>query len=158
MSNVVRCQRSNEPDTVGVEPNRSTSAICIGLTELTGTEFARKWGITPRALRFYEKRGLMSPRRRGPVRIYCEADGHRVGLILRAKKLGFTLAEVGQMIDIKEGAPLPQDLQLTAERCLQQIGHLQERMKGLIEAMAELRRIHLDLCRKAGDATGDASR
>jgi DNA-binding transcriptional MerR regulator len=132
MSNAVRCQRSNEPDTVGVEPNRSTSAICIGSTELSGAEFARKWGITPRALRFYEARGLMSPRRKGPARIYGEADGHRVGLILRAKKLGFTLAEIGRMIDVEEGAPLPQDLQLTAQKCLQQIRHLEERMKSLI--------------------------
>src|SRR5882757_6333454 len=102
MSNVVRCQRSNEPDTVGIEPNLSTSAAGIDSSELSGAEFARKWGVTLRALRFYETRGLISPRRKGRMRIYGEVDGHRVGLILRAKKLGFTLAEIGQMIAVRK--------------------------------------------------------
>jgi DNA-binding transcriptional MerR regulator len=48
-----------------------------------------------RALRFYEKRGLISPRRKGRVRIYGQVDSHRVSLIRRVKKLGFTLAEAG---------------------------------------------------------------
>jgi DNA-binding transcriptional MerR regulator len=64
-----------------------------------------------RALRFYEKRGLISPRRKGWVRIYGQVDSHRVSLILRAKKLGFTLAEAVRMIDFRERARLSQDLQ-----------------------------------------------
>jgi DNA-binding transcriptional MerR regulator len=85
------------------------------------------------------------------VRIYSQRDSDRIGLILRAKKLGFTLAEIGPMIDVEEGAA-PPDLRLTAEKCLAQITLLEAQMKEIIEALAELRRIHLDLCRQAGAA------
>jgi len=151
ISNVAQCRQSDDADSVvRVEPEQSTHLTGIESTEFSGREFARMWHITLRALRFYETRGLISPRRRGRVRIYSEADSHRIGLILRAKKLGFTLAEIGQMIDVKEGAAPSQDLQLTAEKCLQQISHLQGQMKNIIEALADLRQIHLALCCKAG--------
>ena len=106
------------------------------------------WGVTLRTLRFYESRGLISPRRHGRSRTYSQRDSQRIGLILRAKKFGFTLAEIGQMIDLKDGAATSGSLQLTAQKCLQQISHLEDQMKNLIEALAELRKIHFELCRK----------
>jgi DNA-binding transcriptional MerR regulator len=158
MSNVVRCERSNKPDTIRIEPDQSASLAGDNAVELSGAEFARKWGLTLRALRFYVSRGLITPRREGRRRVFDEVAGHRVALVLRAKKLGFTLAEISQMIDVKEGTTLPQDLQLTAKKCLQQIRHLEGRMKSLLEALAELRRIHLELCRKAANPTEDPPR
>jgi DNA-binding transcriptional MerR regulator len=121
------------------------------MPEISGLELAKRWGISARALRFYGDRGLISSRRQGRVRIYSQRDSDRIGLILRAKKLGFTLAEIGPMIGVAEGAA-PADLRLTAEKCLAQIAHLEGQMKEIIEALAELRRIHLELCRQAGAA------
>jgi DNA-binding transcriptional MerR regulator len=121
------------------------------MPEISSLELAKRWGITPRALRFYESRGLISSRRQGRVRIYSQRDSDRIGRILRAKKLGFTLAEIGAMIDVEEGAA-PLGLQLTASQCLAQIARLETQMKDIIEALAELRRIHLALCVQAGAA------
>jgi DNA-binding transcriptional MerR regulator len=114
---------------------------------LSGVDVARAWGLTLRTLRHYEHRGLIAPRRCGSARIYSPADHRRIGLIVKAKKLGFTLAEIGRMLDAGgELAP-------TAQQCLRQITRLQAQLKDTIEALAELRRIHLDICRKAGEAT-----
>jgi DNA-binding transcriptional MerR regulator len=122
---------------------------------LSGADLAKLWGVTMRALRFYESRGLISPRREGRVRSYGQRDSERIGRILRAKKLGFTLTEIGQMIDVQDGEATSSGLGLTAQKCLQQIGHLEGQMKNLIEALTDLRRIHLELCRKAGSAATD---
>jgi DNA-binding transcriptional MerR regulator len=119
---------------------------------LSGAELMKHWGVTMRALRFYESRGLISPRRDGRGRVYGQRDSDRIGLILQAKKYGFTLAEIGRLIDVTDGAATSGGLQLTAQECLRQIGHLEGQMKNLIEALADLRRLHLELCRKAGSA------
>lgn len=136
-----------------VESERPPSVVGLDSTEMSGTDFARRWGVTLRALRFYEMRGLLSPRRQKRMRVYSQVDGHRVRLILHAKKLGFTLAEIGQMIDVKAGAPSSQGLLLTPEKCLQQINHLERHLKTTMDALADLRRIHLALCLKAGNVS-----
>jgi DNA-binding transcriptional MerR regulator len=122
------------------------------MPEISGSELAKQLGITMRALRFYEGRGLISSRRQGRVRMYSQRDSDRIGLILRAKKLGFTLADIGPMIDVEEGAAKPRELRLTAEQCLAQISRLETQLKDIIQALAELRRMHLGLCRQAGEA------
>ena len=57
-------------------------------------ELAREFDITPRSIRFYEEQGLMSPSRTGQNRVYLNKDRVRLKLILRGKRLGFSLAEV----------------------------------------------------------------
>jgi len=150
MNSIVECQDPVREELVWHTPDRSGNPADADRAEFSGAELAKLWGVTMRALRFYESRGLISPRRDGRVRAYSQRDSERIGIILRAKKLGFTLTEIGQMIDVKEGAAPSQDLQLTAEKCLQQISHLQGQMKNIIEALADLRQIHLALCCKAG--------
>jgi len=93
----------------------------------------------------------------GRVRLYSQLDSHRLGLIHRAKTFGFTLSEIGCMLDVSAGDPWSQDLQLTPEKCLHQIGYLQRQMENILHALAELRRIHLVLCRKAASPSADAS-
>src|SRR5438477_12273965 len=61
-------------------------------------ELAKEFGITLRALRYYENRGLMAPRREGLTRFYTRADRDRLALILKGKKLGFTLAEIAALV------------------------------------------------------------
>ena len=70
----------------------------------TISELAREFGITPRAIRFYEDEGLLAPARAGRQRIYEKRDRTRLGLILRGKRLGLSLAEIGELLDMYDGA------------------------------------------------------
>ncbi len=75
----------------------------------TITELAREFDITPRAIRFYEDQGLISPTREGTggrVRIYGPRDRTRLKLTLRGKRLGLTLSEIKDLVDMSES---PQD-------------------------------------------------
>lgn len=64
------------------------------------SDLAAEFEITPRALRFYEDEGLLSPARQGATRIYGRRDRARLAWILRAKRVGFSLADVREMIDL----------------------------------------------------------
>ena len=63
-------------------------------------ELAREFGITARTMRFYEDEGLIKPRRQGLTRLYSTHDRTRLGWILRGKRLGFSLAEIKELIDL----------------------------------------------------------
>lgn len=63
-------------------------------------ELAREFGITARTIRFYEDEGLIKPRRQGLTRLYSPHDRTRLGWILRGKRLGFSLAEIKQLLDL----------------------------------------------------------
>ncbi|MEW6638416.1 MAG: MerR family DNA-binding transcriptional regulator [Actinomycetota bacterium] len=65
-------------------------------------ELAEEFDVTPRAIRFYEERGLISPERRGASRVYGARDRARLRLILRGKRLGFSLEEIREMIELYE--------------------------------------------------------
>src|SRR5580693_6654258 len=104
MSGLVQHRDPVSEEVMWAGPDRPEDIADAGAAEFSGAELAKLWGVTMRALRFYESRGLISPRRAGRVRSYSQHDSDRVGLILRAKKLGFTLAEIGQMIDAKDAA------------------------------------------------------
>ena len=65
-------------------------------------ELATEFDVTPRAIRFYEDQGLLAPRRDGQRRIYAPRDRTRLKLTLRGKRLGLTLAEIRELIDMYE--------------------------------------------------------
>ncbi|HEX7005959.1 MAG TPA: MerR family DNA-binding transcriptional regulator [Alphaproteobacteria bacterium] len=69
------------------------------------TDLAQEFDLTTRAIRFYEDQGLLAPTRRGQTRIYSPRDRTRLKLILRGKRLGFSLGEVREMIDMYDAAP-----------------------------------------------------
>ena len=71
-------------------------------TEYSISELAREFDVTPRAIRFYEDQGLLSPRRDGQRRIYTLRDRTRLKLTLRGKRLGLTLSEIRELIDMYE--------------------------------------------------------
>jgi len=71
----------------------------------TITQLAQEFDITTRAIRFYEDQNLLSPKRRGQTRIYDQRDRTRLKLILRGKRLGFSLAEVGGIINMYDSEP-----------------------------------------------------
>lgn len=63
-------------------------------------QLCREFGVTPRALRFYEDKGLLSPGRSGMNRVYSPRDRARLLLIQRGKRVGFSLAEIRDMLDL----------------------------------------------------------
>ena len=69
------------------------------------SELAKEFDVTPRAIRFYEDQGLISPSRKGRRRVYRERDRVRLKLILRGKRLGFALSEVKEMFDLYDTSP-----------------------------------------------------
>lgn len=71
-----------------------------GNTLYSAPELAEDFGVTARTLRFYETKGLLSPRRIGARRVYDRRDRARLQLILRGKRLGFTLAEIAEYLEL----------------------------------------------------------
>jgi DNA-binding transcriptional MerR regulator len=74
-------------------------------TIYTISDLAGEFDVTPRAIRFYEDQGLLSPSRKGRKRVYQERDRVRLKLVLRGKRLGFTLAEVKEMFELYDSDP-----------------------------------------------------
>ena len=66
----------------------------------TISQLAQEFGITTRTMRYYEEKGLISPRREGQKRLYSAADRVRIKLILRGKRIGMSLAECIEVIDL----------------------------------------------------------
>ena len=72
-------------------------------TTYTISDLAKEFDITTRAIRYYEDQGLISPARRGSRRIYSRRDRVRLSLILRGKRLGLSLAEIGELLGMYDG-------------------------------------------------------
>jgi DNA-binding transcriptional MerR regulator len=111
--------------------------------EFTINELAHEFSLTHRALRFYESRRLLSPRRDGRRRFFSRADRDRLALVLKGKKLGFTLTEISEMIEAQAGRATEHGLKLTSEKCVEQIAHFERQIADAEEALRELRRIHV---------------
>jgi DNA-binding transcriptional MerR regulator len=118
----------------------------IGVSEPTFTigEVAREFGLTLRTLRFYENRGLISPRRRGSARIYRSSDRTRLALILTGKKLGFTLDQIRQLLAAQPGGQNAASFQLSREKCVEQIRLLEGQKRDIEVALIELRRSYAE--------------
>ena len=114
-------------------------------------ELSREFGVTLRALRFYENKGLISPHRDGLNRLYSQGDRTRLALILKGKKLGFTLGEISQMIAAEENETDRDALTLSREKCLEQIELLQRQKAEIEEGLNELFRIYSSLSGKIAD-------
>ena len=137
------CSYSDSPenkDVVRIDSNDHSANPAQN--EFTITDLATEFGITLRALRFYEGRGLLAPARDGRKRLFSRADRDRLALILKGKKLGFTLGEISQMIEAQDGTANQHTMKLSAEKCQEQIAFFERQMREAGEALAELRRIH----------------
>jgi len=121
-----------------------------GAAEIFGiTELCREFGITLRALRFYEDKGLLSPRRINGARVYTRRDRARLSLILRAKAIGSPLSEIKRYLDLygDQGEGRAQQLTYVIERTDQEIADLEKKRSRIDETLAELRVINAT-CRK----------
>jgi DNA-binding transcriptional MerR regulator len=72
-------------------------------THYTIGDLAREFRITPRTIRYYEEHGILNPRREGRQRIYTRADRTRLKLTLRGKRLGLSLAQIKELLDMYDG-------------------------------------------------------
>jgi DNA-binding transcriptional MerR regulator len=103
-------------------------------------DLAREFGVTLRTLRFYEDRELLSPRREGLARIYDAQDRSRLAVILKGKRLGFTLTEIRAMVAEERQADQPAaNLKLSLSQIEDQIAHLEQQKIEIEEALVELR-------------------
>ncbi|MBN9243135.1 MAG: MerR family DNA-binding transcriptional regulator [Mesorhizobium sp.] len=102
-------------------------------------EMAKQYGVTLRTLRFYEDKGLLNPKRDGATRLYTRRDRARLKLILLGRKVGFSLREVKQMIDLYDptGSNTRQ-LRLTLDKSEKQLARLQKQRTLIDDAIAEL--------------------
>jgi DNA-binding transcriptional MerR regulator len=115
-----------------IEMGEGTKFYTIG-------DLAREFGVTLRTLRFYEDRGLLSPRRDGTARIYDARDRERLSVILKGKQLGFTLTEIRAMLAEERSANGPaMNLKLSLDQVEDQIRHLEQQKLEIEEALREL--------------------
>ena len=105
------------------------------------TELCREYKVTPRALRFYEQKGLLHPARRGWTRLFSYRDRARLQLILRGKKVGFALEEIKEMLDLynlRDGQ-LTQ-LRIASTKMRERLEALRDQRIELEEAIGDLER------------------
>jgi DNA-binding transcriptional MerR regulator len=105
----------------------------------TITDLSAEFGVTPRALRFYEDEGLIAPLRRGTTRVYSHRDRARLAWILRGKRVGFSLGEIREMIDLYDvGDGRRLQRQVAIDRGTARIALLEEQKRDIDAAIAEL--------------------
>jgi DNA-binding transcriptional MerR regulator len=126
-------------DSTGSRPARN--GVTIG-------ELARETGVTVRALRFYQSKGLLGL---GGTRVFSQTDRDRLALILQGKRLGFTLKEIRELLPAhaSHGAKA---LPIGRRKCVDQINLLERQRRDIDQAIAELRRIYTEMFTGAGAA------
>lgn len=103
-------------------------------------DLAREFGISTRAIRFYESKGLITPERVGSTRVFRRRDRARLSLILRGKRLGFSLRDISDYLALYD-ADRDQQVHLLAEMVDERLVSLERQMRDLETTIAELREI-----------------
>ncbi|MBX9813673.1 MAG: transcriptional regulator [Proteobacteria bacterium SG_bin5] len=110
-----------------------------GRDSFTISDLGAEFGVTARALRFYEDEGLIAPQRRGTQRIYSHRDRARLAWILRGKRVGFSLAEIRELLDLYDlGDGRRTQRAKTIARCRDRIALLEAQKHDIDAAIREL--------------------
>lgn len=100
---------------------------------------ARQLGVTMRTLRFYEDKGLIEPQRVGTTRIYSKREIGRMQLILRGKRLGFTIREIGEFLDLYDVDPEHQEqMRILKAKVAARIADLRKQKRAIEQTLEEL--------------------
>lgn len=105
----------------------------------TITQLCDEFGVTARALRFYEDEGLISPRRDGLARVYSWRDRARLAWILRGKRVGLSLADIKELLDLYDVGDGRETQRLkTIDRCQEQVDRLERQKLDIDATLTEL--------------------
>ncbi|MFQ5935119.1 MAG: MerR family DNA-binding transcriptional regulator [Acidiferrobacterales bacterium] len=117
--------------------------LACPMTEFyTVTELAEAYAITPRAIRFYETKGLLTPQRVGWTRAYSHRDRVRLELILRGKRLGFSLADIKEYLSLYDvDTDQAEQLLLLVKKVRTRVHELERQRSDLGRTLKELREI-----------------
>lgn len=122
-------------------PNANKKAF-PGMEQLyTVNQLAEELGITPRALRFYEVKGLLAPNRVGNNRVYTKRDRARLKLILRGKRLGFSLAEIREYLDlynVNGGVEQQKNLLKRVQKRLKDLAQQREDLEATVQELRDI--------------------
>jgi DNA-binding transcriptional MerR regulator len=134
-----RTRRQQTADEVVADHRSDDAGELFGITELC-TEFS----ISPRAIRFYEDKELLAPRRVNGTRVYTRRDRARLSLILRAKAIGSSLAEIKHYLDLygAHGEGRSVQMKYVYDRTTQAIAELEQKRAHIDASLAELRIIN----------------
>ncbi len=117
-------------------------------------ELCQAFGVTPRALRFYEDERLIAPERRGTSRFYSDRDRARLSWILRGKRVGFSLNEIRELLDLYDlGDRRETQRRVTIERCRQRIDALRRQKDDIDATICELETFLTSLGSPAGNGS-----
>ncbi|MEO5494269.1 MAG: MerR family DNA-binding transcriptional regulator [Sphingomonas sp.] len=120
------------PSNAAIEPLADQENFSI-------SDLSAEFGVTARALRFYEDEGLIAPERRGTQRVYSHRDRARLAWILRGKRVGFSLTDIRELIDLYDiGDGRRTQRQRTIDRCRARIDTLNAQKHDIDAAIAEL--------------------
>ncbi len=103
-------------------------------------QLTKEFGVTARTLRFYEDEGLIAPERRGQTRIYSVRDRARIILILRGRKVGFSLAEIREYLGLYDPSGTAKQLTHVRKKFLERIVVLEKQKLEIDAAIAEINR------------------
>ena len=125
----------------------SKTAMRYSINDLTSA-----FDVTARTLRYYEEVGLLSPERRGSQRYYHERDRVRLQLILRGRRLGFSLSEIQEMIDLYDADPTEvSQLENVIEQGTHKLKELQAQVAELQAIMAEIEELRTRMQQRLHD-------
>ena len=140
------------------EPGGGTTPSETDWDRLTGIQqVATELGISTRTLRFYEDKGLIEPRRVGTTRIYTRREVGRMQLILRGKRLGFTLRDIKTFLDLYDADPQHvEQMRALADRVRERIDELEQHRVAIDQTLAELRQIEREALARVTTAEAGA--
>ena len=148
-------------NTTSIDVYVNVHSKLIAMSTYTITELAREFDITPRAIRFYEDQGLITPRREGTggrTRVYGPRDRTRLKLTLSGKRLGLTLSEIKDLVDMYES---PKDSSAHLNRFLAVLARhresLEQQREDLEVTLAEIA-AHEDKCRRMLSEAGSRTK